>query len=262
MSNRRKIQEQIGSSLETCVEQYEHITTHDGKIPQIELDIIMGNIRNLYEQFTLLNKLNSSHGKDPLTSDEVIDKPEVHAPYRENNMSAVQPTKEEIKDERVKEEKTSHSVSGTNISVETEKTPQQEKSDHSNMEGIAQKNKSTATANLFDQNADDEDNDMPTINEKIHKNKLSESSLADKLKQNRINDLKHAIGINEKFLFINELFEGSLNEYNKAITQLNTYTSKDEAEKYIEGELKLKYKWSDTSKAQSVFIELIERKFL
>jgi hypothetical protein len=259
MNKHRKIQEEINSLFETCLEQFEQISSYDGKIPQIELDIIMSNIRIMYDQFVKLNKMNKSEERGMEIKNETSGSMDTAT---EQSKPVVHERKMETKEEMGTKENPSVPDSSYNTDPVEKKSPVPVSSGLSHTESIAQKGKSnTKTASLFDSNADndDDDADIPSINEKL--NKTTENSLAEKLKQNRVNDLKHAIGINEKFLFINELFEGSLNEYNNAISQINSLTSKDEADKYIESELKLKYNWNDASKAHSIFIQLIERRF-
>ena len=74
-----------------------------------------------------------------------------------------------------------------------------------------------------------------------------------------ISDINTAIGINEKFQFINELFEGNLNEYTAAINQLNNYTSFSEAESYINS-IKEIYKWKEENPIVEKFMSIIKRK--
>jgi len=51
--------QQIASLLEKLHEQYDLIKTKEEKIPQIELDLLLNNTRNLYEALLQLNKINS-----------------------------------------------------------------------------------------------------------------------------------------------------------------------------------------------------------
>ena len=90
--------------------------------------------------------------------------------------------------------------------------------------------------------------------------KATEESLADKLKKNKITDLKTVIGINEKFQFINELFEGNMKEYNVALDQLNSLKSFEEAENYLDNLAEV-YKWSTENPVAENFKELAQRLF-
>lgn len=86
-------------------------------------------------------------------------------------------------------------------------------------------------------------------------------SIADKLqKQTKVENLKSAIGINEKFFFINELFEGNLNEYNAAIEALENLESLGESAPQLE-ELAQKYNWKDHPEAVEQLNQFLKRKF-
>jgi hypothetical protein len=87
-----------------------------------------------------------------------------------------------------------------------------------------------------------------------------EESVAEKLQHNKITDLKASIGINEKFQFINELFEGNMKEYNVAVDQINSFSSHSEAESYISN-LENVYKWQADNHIAEGFKELVERRF-
>ncbi len=103
------------------------------------------------------------------------------------------------------------------------------------------------------------DSEAKTVAEEISE-KVQKESVADKLQQNKITDLKEAIGINEKFFFINELFDGVMKEYNEAIESLNTHLSKEEAFNYL-NQLKEERVWNEGSEALGQLKDILERKF-
>ncbi|MBI2269368.1 MAG: hypothetical protein HYU69_03325 [Bacteroidetes bacterium] len=78
-------------------------------------------------------------------------------------------------------------------------------------------------------------------------------------KVDAIADIHTAIGINEKFQFINELFEGITNEYTAAVNQLNNYTSFTEAESFLNS-IKEIYKWKDDDLVVEKFMNIVKRK--
>lgn len=98
-----------------------------------------------------------------------------------------------------------------------------------------------------------------TVSDKFTAN--DEKSLADKLQQSQIVDLRQAIGINEKFLFINELFNGDMGRYNKSLDELNSMQSKAGIETFLM-ELKIEKQWNSEMDAFVKFKELIDRKFV
>jgi len=97
-----------------------------------------------------------------------------------------------------------------------------------------------------------------SLNEKLkeHKEELSES-----LQNSPIKDLKKAIGINDRFLFINELFQGDETSFERSIKTINGFSIYAEAEFWIRRELKTKLGWNLQSDAVKQFDSLVKRRF-
>lgn len=104
-----------------------------------------------------------------------------------------------------------------------------------------------------------EDNQTESLNDKFSE-QSEKVSLADRLSKKPIPDLVKAIGLNQKFLFMNDLFEGENNHYNEAINNLNNFASFIEADEYI-NTLKARHNWENTSNTVKEFVELIERRY-
>ncbi|RLD62451.1 MAG: hypothetical protein DRJ05_00290 [Bacteroidetes bacterium] len=103
------------------------------------------------------------------------------------------------------------------------------------------------------------DSEAKTVAEEISE-KVNEESVADKLQKNKITELKEAIGINEKFFFMNELFDGVMKEYNDAIEALNSISLKEEAFNYL-SQLKDDRDWNEGTEAYGQLKGILERKF-
>ncbi len=87
-------------------------------------------------------------------------------------------------------------------------------------------------------------------------------TLADKLGQQPIKDLTNAIGLNEKFLFMNDLFDGENDKYKEAIETINEFSAFIEADEYINNSLKDEFNWDMNSVSTQKFIILVQRRFL
>lgn len=107
------------------------------------------------------------------------------------------------------------------------------------------------TIDLFSTNAEE------TIGDKF--SSKDESSIADKMQKSQVNDLRQVIGINEKFLFINELFNGDMGRYNKIIDELNDLTTQQGINAYLI-ELKVANQWAEENEAFQKLKELLDRK--
>lgn len=288
------INNSIRNLTETIKEQQELILSHEGRIPQIELDILMGNVRGLYEKLVELNKINALPLNHPSTNsvasvpenktvhtDELIahisvsaepetiftesETPQINSPVAIENDSEILLNTNIVDhiqpEELVVNVETPVEESPAEISNEAV-MPQASLAKERSKEYSKPSMKMHQTASLFD--------DLVTVGEKFKespslRDKFSatnqDNSIADKLLKNPVSDLKKSIGINEKFAFINELFDGDLNSYNEAIDNLNNSNSYENAIAFLKTELSSKYDWNGESEAFQKLKNLVERRF-
>ena len=97
-----------------------------------------------------------------------------------------------------------------------------------------------------------------SLNDKLKQSKID---LGDTLTEVPIRDLRKAIGVNDRFLFINELFRGDESMYERSIKTINGFSILPEAEYWIQRELKTKIGWNDSSETVKQFIQLVKRRF-
>lgn len=88
-----------------------------------------------------------------------------------------------------------------------------------------------------------------------------ENSLFNKMQQSKINDLLKAISLNDKFLFIKELFNGKGEDFSSNIQRLNNCANLDEAFEELEV-MKKHYFWESTSEAYLSLCDLIRRRYI
>jgi len=95
-----------------------------------------------------------------------------------------------------------------------------------------------------------------TINDTISQyiNKADFQSLA---KQQKIEDLNRAFGVNDKFRLANALFQGNIQLFNQTIWDINLMANIDEAIIYISDN----YKWNTEDKTVQEFIMILQRRF-
>lgn len=89
------------------------------------------------------------------------------------------------------------------------------------------------------------------------------TTLADKMAEeqptaayNRITDIRKAIGLNDKFLMIRDLFGGDANLYEDTINHLNEYDDLDECMIFIVEN----FRWNPDSEGAKLLVSLLERK--
>lgn len=97
-----------------------------------------------------------------------------------------------------------------------------------------------------------------SLNDKL---KQSKTELVEVLKETPVKDLRKAIGINDRFLFINDLFRGDESVYERSIKTINSFNIFAEAEYWINRELKVKLGWDNGHETVQHFDQLIKRRF-
>ena len=117
---------------------------------------------------------------------------------------------------------------------------------------------SEGVAGVFDD--DDAGFELSTGETLAEKMMGDDNTLAAKLQQAPVRDLKSAIGINDKFLFVNELFGGSMEKYNKSIDNLNDLKTLNGAMIYL-NELKIELQWNSSNEAYQKLKDLVSHKF-
>lgn len=102
-------------------------------------------------------------------------------------------------------------------------------------------------------------NDGRSINDNL---KEDTTEIAHTLKElSGIKDLRKAIGINDRFVFINELFRGDEAMYERSIKTINNFTNYAEAQYWMERELKIKLGWDNNRVSTKEFYTLVKRRF-
>jgi hypothetical protein len=81
------------------------------------------------------------------------------------------------------------------------------------------------------------------------------TSLNDKLQTNI------QIGLNDRIAFVKNLFEGSQEDFNRVISQLNTLKTEKEVKKFINKIVKPDYNWSEQEDLENRLMAIIERRF-
>lgn len=97
-----------------------------------------------------------------------------------------------------------------------------------------------------------------SLNDRLKETKIE---LSQSLTSAPIKDLKKAIGVNDRFLFINELFRGDEAMYERSIKTIQSFSIYAEAEFWIRRELKVKIGWHDNHPIVKQFDQLVKRRF-
>lgn len=254
MRKKELVLEVIKETLESINEENEILQTYKTTIPQIELDLIQENIRKLYANFRLLDKYNQEETEAP-GAFHSLDKPITIAfEKKRETVPAEAPDEPEsadltmtpvIEPEPVAAEEPVETAAGK------EKTAEQ-----------AQK-VADVTFDLFSSQpvtlADKYHKDEKTIHEQIS-SQANRENIASKIQQTPITELKSVIGLNDKFIFINELFHGNMKAYQETIHSLDQLTTLNDAIRYFT-EVKDTFDMNEELESFRKLAEMIQRKF-
>jgi hypothetical protein len=243
------VKEELRWLLDAINEQFETVWKYDKEIPQLEFDILFDNVHKMYENMALLKRLNREEAM-----------PEASAGSKPGRAEA--PKANVVEEGRSDRGDEATIVPGESdmprVTIRFEKpdTPSQEMPF---IPVVKETKKSSASkkpvqANTLDLFAAEE----PAFSIKLKE--AREKTFGPKIPSERINNLKSAITINDKFMFINELFEGNLREYNETIETLNGFSTLVEAGEFMELLVRKNF-WDTGSRAFQKLRELVERRF-
>ena len=96
-------------------------------------------------------------------------------------------------------------------------------------------------------------------------NPISTTSESTEENSKNLNDILGKglkVGLNDRLAFIKNLFNGSVEEYQRVISQIQTYDELEEAQNFIENLVKPDYNyWEGKESFESRFIKIIEQNF-
>lgn len=81
------------------------------------------------------------------------------------------------------------------------------------------------------------------------------------IKDNAVKTLSESIALNDKFIFVRELFGNQFAEYEKGLKQLDLLPSFSSADQYCKDNLWSKYNWSDKTVAVERFMEVLQKRY-
>lgn len=261
---------QMQTMADSLLRQIERLENEGGELHAIDVDLLRDKTRMLYDLMSRLQHPVNASVKvfdDQTEPDEARAVPAYEVPLEvaSQNLpngllskpSALEKIEAEILEDEfdaseIKSEKQNQAAESTIDAFTDALEPDHGKPEHhqpTTVFGTHRKETPASTLDLF--------GDTQAVADKYQQ---ADNSLAAKMERSKIHDLREAIGINDKFLMINELFEGNISYYNHAIDELNTFQSYNGAKTYLI-ELSVQHQWSDDSAAVSHIHQLIERKF-
>jgi hypothetical protein len=285
----------IGGIIKELKEQYEYLEADPGKINELELELFVANTHFLVQNADVLRRIIAQNTPpkpapkpvEPAESkeEEKYFEPLVHQPDATTVSAAENKGKAELTHEvsndqpaadinigadtpaddysfiRQEPEVIRHELEideswvddedeafdePENLNISTEPEPVKDIAPNTTTEKKPQKIK--------------QEEDIVTINQKIS-GQLGQKQGAD-LNVLPITDLKSAITLNDKLLYVKDLFNGYSLAYSEAIDILNRHTSFAEAENFLKSNYATKNNWDSKPETTAKFYALLKRKYV
>ena len=275
------LQTRIVDKLEVIMTQVDTMNKFGKNIPLIHLDILKSNIRMLYEQICELERVHhkqslSGTGKTITTIfEEEVKKPVVSEATGERIVSEARETISKLV-EAIHEDVASEYDPAIKLDFTAEIAVEQEVAMETAKEAVMAIEEEMETEDeLMVDIPSTNQNPIPDIFSSLQtiadRYKTPDSSLNEAMAMSnvstvntavkQIRDLKSAIGINEKFLFINELFKGNMKEYTDTIVLLSDAETIDAAHEILEP-IRARYGWQESSTAYATLVDFLQRRFV
>lgn len=206
---------------------------------------------------------------DAIIVEEVISDMTTEKPLPEKKVSKV---KKEKKQKKAKKEKlksvkktdnlTEDFIAATNKQNETPKKKKaEEKKEVNEVEPIEDLFSVSSTASVKNSLEEELGDTIPldvatNMFEKAVRVETTKKSLNDTLIHKNLQ-----IGLNDRIAFVKHLFEGSQEDFNRVVSQLNSLKTEKEAVDFVSKMVKLDYDWNGKEEYEERFISLISRKF-
>ena len=230
---KNQIRKEIAELINSIKQHSDEIDIGDKKhIPQLELELILKKIASLYEKSIVFNYLNSQKSIE----NEIAKLIEPKINIEERIISEISKAQDKAKEEPKVEEKVI-------VPEIIEAKPQE----------IVQEKAAEVVPVI----------ETPPIAEKpevVVPPVVEKPKPILNIQKPAISDIKAAIGINDRFQFANDLFQGNMQEYEIGIQQLNSSENIDSAMIYFHS-LQQLYSWDLENDTVKRLLELVERRY-
>lgn len=108
-----------------------------------------------------------------------------------------------------------------------------------------------------------ESGNVPTLNDTLREASSAEPvSVAQSFSRRPIESVGRSISLNQKFRFINQLFNGNSSAYNQAVAEIDTLDNYGQALDLISYRYASQYLWDMSSDEVSELVEILKRRFV
>ncbi len=211
------------------------------KLPLIELDLSLSKLQNVYDLLLMIRDHEVAEkimNSEETEKDEVLEMaPEsIQEPVPEQLENKVEDEKIEVKDEAI-EAIDEEPVISTEENIQKDSSIEKEVS-----------HKAKTISEKFEKSGE-------LLNEKLAGNK---NNVSDTIHAKPVKSIAGSMGVNDKFYFMRELFDGKADVFRGTIESLDNTVNFDEAANYLSS----KFNWDMDSEPVQSLLNLIRRKFI
>jgi hypothetical protein len=274
----QEIFKKIGGIIKELGEQYEYLQADDNNLNDLELELFVANANFLTDHVEILYKLNLQGPQRLLESktdktDEKFFEPVVqHVTYditaeEVPEAEAIEPEPEHHEEPVAEavvqtEAEAPQPVEPTEEPAPTEHEPVKEEGHtfdwgHENHTEVVAEEKEpehSYTPTAIPETRHEPENEVVTINDRI-------AEKIEPVAEPRLSDLKQGITLNDKLLFVKDLFNGYNLAYSEAIEILNRYSNFEEASKFLKTNYVTKNNWDGKPATTEKFYALLKRRY-
>jgi hypothetical protein len=229
----------LEAALENLHEIEELISGFKGskKIPAVEIDLVLQKMRNMYELMLMVKKEPASGAVSDVAEKQIA--PAAPAAATTPAAPATAPASAAAASSAPATAAATAAAPATAAAASPAAAPEKPSKRTKTVETLADQFQGGAT-----------------LHESLH-NKIGKAE--DTLAHTKpVTDLLSAIGINDRFTFIRELFNGDSGKFESAIKFLNDATSFNDAYNYM----LLYFNWDMESEPVQLLLDMIRRKFI
>lgn len=213
----------------------------EGAVHAIDVDLTLDKLRDVYDLLShLRNEATALSFEMPVEKSVEVKAPDVSIENESN-----------IEDDDISTELSIEPVEGTELEEQHE--PSAEKKEATRAEVHSRVKPVTDRRNVGESFS----KEKPSLHEELTQSAQTED-ISSKLKTKPISNLGSAIGLNEKFEFIQNLFDADTQKYNHTLDVLNRATDFNEAYEYISSN----FTWDMNDPLVQRILELIRRKLI
>ncbi len=275
MMKQQEVFNKIGGIIKEINDQYQYLETIQGQLNDLELELFVANTHFLADHAEVLRKLNLQNNPAKPVEEKAVPQPLQEKETTPSSHEEVffQPViqtgnslpKDEPKPEIIRHELEIDETWQDDEATEDEVAP----TDHEE---------------VFFENANSETAPEPVITEPVEEIRKTEEPVITESKAEvdevytinqkisaqlgktepavqPITDLKSAITLNDKLLFVKDLFNGYSLAYSEAIEILNRFNKFEEADTFLKKNYATKNNWEAKPQTAEKFYDLLKRRY-